>query len=148
MQVLRTCPECGLLYLDGYAQDVREHNRKHAKYLKACDAFGGRILSYTEREKSKQEAYSVMRGSERSLPEKRDAAVRWFWAYFSRSVEASEYNLKHPPFEKFVAMLLNRDDWRERLDKDVSDLLVKEYGQLPGIAEGSYYIMDTSRTKT
>lgn len=128
-------------YLDGYAPDVREHNRKHAKYLKACDYFGGRILPYVEREKSKHEAHSVMIGSGYSLEEKREAAVRWFWAYFSRSVEASEYSLKHPRFEKFVAMLLNQGDWRNRLGEDLSGLFVKEYGQLPGIPEGSYYIM-------
>lgn len=138
---LRTCPDCGFQYLDGYGPDVRQHNQRHAKYLKACDYFGGQILPYAEREKSKHEAHSIMIESGHSLAEKREAAVRWFWTYFSRSVEASEYNLKHPTFEKFVAMLLNQEDWRTRLGEDLSGLFVKEYGQLPGIPEGSYYIM-------
>lgn len=140
MQVLRTCPECGFQYLDGYAPDVREHNQRHADYLKACDFFGGRILPYAERESSKHAAHSVMIESGRDLSERRDAAVRWFWAYFSRSVEARDYSLKHPPFNAFIAMLLNQEDWRNRLGEDLSALFVKEYGQLPGIPEGSYYL--------
>lgn len=145
---LVVCPDCGMRYADDVGSDVREHNRKHTKYLKACDHFSGRLLPYVEREKVKGEVSPIIHaetwnnGLHPSLREKYDAAVRWFWAYFSRSVEGSRYNLKHPRFEKFVAMLLNQKHWTDGIDADVCHLLIEKFGRMPGIEEGlSYYKM-------
>ena len=36
-------------------------------------------------------------------------------------------------------MLLNQKRWSEDIDPDVAQLLIKEFGQLPGIPEGHTY---------
>ena len=145
---LVVCQDCGMEYADDVGSDVRKHNRKHMKYLEACDHFGGRLLPYVEREKVKGEASPIIHadiwsnGLCPSLQEKYDAAVRWFWAYFSGSVEGSCYDLKHPCFEEFVAMLLNQKHWTDSIDADVCRLLIEKFGRVPGIEEGhSYYKM-------
>ena len=136
-----TCQECGLLYEESVAADVRKHAKRHKKYLTACEHFGD-LYPYKRREEIKGRTSPIIHakmwdtGCEFSLPEKRDAALEQFRAYFSRSVECWKYSLSHPPFEKYVAMLLNQRCWSEGIDPDVAQLLIEEFGQLPGLPEG------------
>lgn len=141
---MTTCQQCGLQYEESIAADVREHTERHKKYLAACEHFGD-LYPYDVREKIKQRTSPIIHakmwntGCEFSLPEKRNAALEQFRAYFSRSVESSQYSLSHPPFEKYVAMLLNQKFWSEGIDLDIAQLLIEEFGQLPGIPERRTY---------
>lgn len=139
-----TCEQCGLTYAEDIASDVRKHSRRHEKYLLACEHFGV-LFPYKERERIKDRTSPIIHaqkwntGREFSLQEKRAAAVEQIRAYFSRSVESWDYSLSHPPFKKYAAMLLNQKRWSEDIDPDVAQLLIKEFGQLPGIPEGHTY---------
>lgn len=135
------CKKCGFLYDEGVATDVRKHANRHKKYLTACEHFGD-LYPYKGREEIKRRTSPVIHakmwntGCEFSLLEKHDAALEQLRAYFSRSVESMEYSLSHPPFEKYAAMLLNQRLWSEGIDPDVAQLLIEEFGQLPGLPEG------------
>lgn len=138
------CPECGLLYAEDVASDVREHTKRHKKYLIACEHFGN-LYPYIKREEIKERNSPIIHaqlwgtGCTYSLQEKYKAAVEQLRAYFSRSVESWTYDLKHPPFEKYAAMLLNQKHWSEGIDPDVAQLLIEKFGQMPGIPEGQTY---------
>lgn len=131
------CSECGLEYVLPF--DKREHTIFHKRYLKACERFG-RILFYLERERLKKEADQILFSKSSSVHEKVAAVEKFFQAYFSRSVRSSGFNLRHPPFFDYCAMLLNQEHWDEFLKPfpEVHQLLLKKYGRKAGIyVEGS-----------
>ena len=135
-----TCSECGFQYAEDVAADVREHAKRHEKYLIACERFGD-LYPYEKREKIKSRTSPIIHaqmwntGRAYSLQEKYEAAVEQLRAYFSRSVESSGYDLGHPLFERYAAMLLNQKLWSEGIDPDVAQLLIEKFGQMPGIPE-------------
>lgn len=142
MQQLIECPVCGLAYLSGYGPDERQHNRYHDKILAARERFGPLQL-YVDRENAKFEAYEVLQSDKAyTIQEKLDAAHKMLWAYFSRSVQAAvkaNEEDTHPFFKEYTAMLLNQTAWKNRLNSDVYQALVQEYGTAAGIPDGSTY---------
>lgn len=131
------CPECGLGYV--YPYDKLYHEMNHLLYLNACEWFGFKISFYSERERLKQDAYNIVFNESGSVSEKVAAVEKLFRAYFNRSVEFSKYDLKHPRFTDYCAMLLNQKFWNKRLElfPDVLKLLLKKYGRKAGISEGT-----------
>ena len=90
----------------------------------------------TEWEDIKQKCYKIL-DSNKVIEEKVDAAIQLFKVYFSRSLNANGYNLRHPSFNNYCAMLLNdKDVWQKRFGKEIYNRLVDIYGRREGIDKG------------
>lgn len=96
----------------------------------------GELYSNEKREKIEGICQDILNSNEFSLEEKTLAAEQLFKVYFSRSVENSGYNLEHPLFEQYSAMLLNQNYWQNNLPERLIEILIKKYGSRPGIPEG------------
>jgi len=137
------CPDCEFSYAEDVAADVRKHERLHEKFELAVERFG-KLDTYEERSRIKAFASPIIHaehwnvGRTYSTQEKFDAALLLFHAYFSRSVKA-RFSLSHPPFEKYVAMLLDQRHWTDDMDADVCQMLIERFGKAPGIPEGNTY---------
>lgn len=55
---------------------------------------------------------------------------------------ANNFSLQHVPFEKYVAMMLDTPKYQSKLDDELRDKLIREYGNMPGIKDGEsvYYV--------
>lgn len=63
-------------------------------------------------------------------------------ALFSRSLHASIFNMAHPYFHQYAAMLLNQESWKSSCNsagETVYAELVKIFGTSSGIPTGSYF---------
>jgi hypothetical protein len=132
------CDECGFGYV--HPIDNRIHAKYHYRYLDAVDKFGP-LLFYSERERLKRDAYSILFAKGSLVNERVVAVEKLFHAYFSRSVQGSNFGLKHPPYENYCAMLLNQQHWEEFLKPfpEVYQQLLQKYGRKEGIDEGKTY---------
>lgn len=66
--------------------------------------------------------------------------IEAFKGYFSRSLNGCGYNLLHPEFESYVAMMLHQQHTKNRIGNDsIYNKLVSMYGTLPGIDNGTSY---------
>lgn len=93
---------------------------------------------YVERERIKREARSTLYSTS-SLEDKVEAARLLFKQYFIRSLEAVDFDDRHPELDDFIAMLLNQEFTKEELPSDVYKKMVEIYGTQEGILEGSSY---------
>lgn len=74
------------------------------------------------------------------------AAENIFKSYFSKSLEVSQYDLRHPAFPDYVAMLLNQSRWKENWGEHLYNALVEKYGIGPNLIIGTYfYCSDLNR---
>lgn len=129
------CPICGLQYVPYEPEDIEIHEKNHQNFLAAEDRFGVCYPS-TEWEDIKQKCHKIL-DSNKVIEEKVDAAIQLFKVYFSRSLNANGYNLRHPSFNNYCAMLLNdKDVWQKRFGKEIYNRLVDIYGRREGIDKG------------
>ena len=104
----------------------------------AIDEFGF-CWDHIFREKKKSEARATIADSTASLSEKIEAQTIVFKALFSRSLESTGYDLDHPDFPSYVAMILNQGRGKHNIPGDVFDEMLKKYGAKSGIPQGTYY---------
>lgn len=93
-----------------------------------------KLAGYKKREEQKRQSYDVLADKTATLDEKIKAAEGLMEAWYWRSAEAN-----HPPYWDYVAMLLDQEDRKDNLPKDVYDAMVNKYGKRKGIKSGSYY---------
>lgn len=82
---------------------------------------------------AKSKAYDILGSNQYSEDEKYSAAIKLIESYFSRSLYANQLKHSHPPFNKYVAMLVNNEEWKEPFSEPIYQKLVAAYGKLPGL---------------
>lgn len=113
----------------------------------AIDYFGV-CWNHEFREKKKADARAIINNDSTSLSAKVEAQTIVFKALFSRSVESCGYNLDHPDFGDYVAMILNQGEGRHGIPVDVYQEMIEMYGKKTGIENGTYYkFSDISQNK-
>ena len=133
------CVGCGLQYNPEDDEDCQAHNEHHNAWLAATHKFGF-CWHYIYRENKKADARFVVNDCNAPLANRVEAQVIVFQALFSRSLEASHFDLNHADFDTYIAMLLGQGKGKLSIPDEVYDALVKQYGTKPGIPEGTYYM--------
>lgn len=143
------CPDCGMWYDPNELDDIESHAQRHAAWEKATKKFGKLCCNSVENERIKGENRTISHNTALPLAERIDAQLKVLWCLFSRSVEGSGYDLRHVPFETYVAMMLGNETYRKNsLEDDLSQALLDKYGSIPGISRGSYYHIPETHTYT
>lgn len=114
------------------------------------------FLHYSEREDLKATSRNAISEHKKagiySIQELVEFQENIFIALFSRSVEASDFNIEHIDFSTYVSMLLNQSKFKNDIPDEVYTKLVSKYGISHGISEGTYYkipdITNTTSTET
>lgn len=132
------CKDCGLKYCPNIIEDYNEHRNYHKKWKVAIKKFGS-YYKYDEREIIKKNARSTWEEESSTNDEKYVAAIEFFRAYFSRSLETSDFNLNHVSFDCFISMLLNNDFAKEDIPSDIYSMLLSKFEKKEGIKKGSSY---------
>ena len=104
----------------------------------AIDEFGF-CWDHIYRENKKAEARAVVDDSAAPHAERVKAQITVFKSLFSRSLEASGYNLDHVDFPTYISMILWQGKGKHSIPDDIYDLLVAKYGTKAGIPQGTYY---------
>lgn len=132
-----SCPICGLTYSPFEKEDFEEHKIIHNNFLNFPDK--ELFLTYKDREIKKKNAYKILQNNNSSTLEKVDSVIKLYQCWFARSLETQKFNINHPLFNEYVAMLLNRSDSKKDLPEPVYKLLVEKYGLKEGIVNGESY---------
>lgn len=104
----------------------------------AIDKFGF-CWDYAYRENKKADARAIVNDESCLLIHRIDAQIEVFKALFSRSLENSGYSLTHPTFSNYVAMILNQGEGHHNIPVRLYQELVRQYGKMPGIPQGTYF---------
>lgn len=139
------CSDCGRQFNSDDPEEVKSHSAHHLNWSKAVAKFGF-CWEYRYREDKKADARVRMADPSAPLEEKVEAQTTVFKALFSRSLEAFGYDLDHPDFDTYIAMLLNQGRNAHNISTDVYDEMLKQYGTKPGIAKGTYYTAKNENT--
>lgn len=109
---------------------------------KATNKFGRLYCNSIENENIKAKYRNIRNNKENSLQTRHDAELKVLRCLFSRSIMANNFSLQHVPFEKYVAMMLDTPKYQSKLDDELRDKLIREYGNMPGIKDGEsvYYV--------
>lgn len=137
--MLTTCPDCGLTYVSTEKKDINKHEKFHSAWQDAEKKFGTIYGNYPIREKIKARNRNIRNDENRPLEERYNAELEVLRCLFSRSIEATGYDLKHVTYEEYVAMMLANPTYGPCLDTNVFEKLKSKFGTLPGIDSGTYY---------
>lgn len=141
------CEDCGLEYNASSEKQVKTHDKRHSSWKKAADKFGF-CWNPKYREEEKEKARSIVQSSA-PLCEKIEAQIVVYKALFSRSLEASEYNLEHVDFPTYVSMILNQGNNTHGVSGELYSSLVEKFGKQEGIQAGTYYkVSETKKQPT
>lgn len=132
------CYECGFEYDTSSSEECKEHEKEHRVYIAAKKKHNF-LIPYALIENSINQNLNMARNS--SLLE--DATNYWieaFKGYFSRSLNGCGYNVLHPEFESYVAMMLHQIHTKNRIGNDsIYNKLVSMFGTLPGMDNATSY---------
>lgn len=131
-----TCQECGMMYYASDITECRTHDEFHRKYLLASRFYGDFYpLPVIENEKNKY--LNLASNYDNTFETRVNAWIEVIRAYFSRSLSGWNYELEHPTFDNYAAMLLNTKTLEDRInDTAVYTRLVRMYGKQEGLEEG------------
>jgi len=133
-----SCTECGFEYYPLEKEDFEHHKIRHNNFLNFSDR--DLFLIYSDREAIKRKYHEILQKNNSSILEKVDAAIKLYQCWYARSIEDNNFDIKHPSFDEYIAMMLNRENSKKDLSTPVYDLLVQRYGLKEGIPNGkSYY---------
>lgn len=113
----------------------------------AIDEFGF-CWDATFREEKKAGARAIVSDPTSSVEDRIAAQIVVFKSLFSRSLESSGYDLEHPDFNSYVAMLLWQGPGLHGIPRDIYDLLISRYGTQPGMPQGTHYAIQNKTTPT
>lgn len=138
----RICPECGFHFFPDDTDEIKAHLQEHNLWQKATNKFGRLYCNSIENENIKAKYRNIRNNKENSLQTRHDAELKVLRCLFSRSIMANNFSLQHVPFEKYVAMMLDTPKYQSKLDDELRDKLIREYGNMPGIKDGEsvYYV--------
>lgn len=134
----RYCLLCGSDSFDMDESGRLIHQERHKLWEKAVEKFGF-CWPIRVRESIKAEARSKIESGNLTDEEIADEHERVFKALFSRSLEASGYNLDHATFHEYVAMLLHQPSWAMSIENKPYQILARRFGTKPGISTGTYF---------
>lgn len=136
------CPDCGESYDYTDEGDVAEHRREHSMWEKAMKKFGTLYCNSIENERIKAENRKIRNDKSRPLSDRYNAELEVLRCLFSRSVQASGFDLNHKSFNEYVAMMMNNKTYCNNLDDELCQKLIDDYGTSSGIKDGEsiYYI--------
>lgn len=140
------CPECGMQYCADISQDIAEHNRRHTQWQLGVKQHGF-CWPYAIREDVKGNGWVGLMDTELSFEERIEYCIGVFKAWFSRSLEAANYNASHVSFPTYVAMRLNQEDTIALFPADIGIAMIERFGKSEGIAKGSYYTIPHTTKK-
>lgn len=140
------CPDCGMWYDPNEPEDVKVHERNHDAWEKAVEKFGELYCNYVENEKIKADNRKITHNDLLSPTERCNAQIEVLRCLFSRSVEASGFNLEHVTFRDYIAMMNKNPTYK--MPQKVHDALVDEYGLKDGISSGTYYHIPQKQVQT
>lgn len=144
-----TCPDCGLSYTPTEIEDAKEHIRIHEAWKAAQNKFGVLYCNVVLNEEIKSKNRAICNNTKNSLEVRYNAALEVLRCLFSRSLSASGFDLSHPSFKEYVAMMMNNESYHKKLGNDLSQKLIDNFGTLPGIKNGeSYYVLPKSATRS
>lgn len=132
------CKECGLQYNSADPKEIMRHDDFHLLWEKAVDKFGFCWEPIFWEEK-KAEARAVVNDETKSIDERIDAQIIVFKALFSRSLMQNNFDLEHPDFESYIAMVLAQGKGKHSIPEELYDPLVSKYGIKDGIPAGTIY---------
>lgn len=141
-----TCPDCGMTY--SIKKNSEEHNKYHSAWKLAEKKFGTIYGNYAIREKIKARNRNIRDDKSLSLQERSSAELEVLRCLFSRSIGATNYDLRHVSYEDYVAMMLANKNYGPRLDAEIYQQLKNKFGELPGIDSGSYYHIPEDKPMT
>lgn len=141
----RICPDCGFHFFSDDTDGIKAHIQEHALWKKASEKFGKLYCNSVENENIKRKYRIIRNNTENSLQSRYDAELEVLRCLFSRSIMANNFNLKHVSFKEYVAMMLNTSSYQKKLDDELRNKLLKEYGIMSGIKDGEsiYYISES-----
>lgn len=131
------CPICSIEYCPLLDDEFNDHQKIHTNFLKSN--LNDDFINYNLRKKLKNKSKEVIESNNSSLIDKINSSIDLFKCYYSRSLEASDFNNKHAKLDDFIAMMLNQENTKEYLPPAVYKELVKRYGTKEGIKNGSSY---------
>lgn len=99
---------------------------------------------YVEREDIKEKCYEILSNKILSLQKKVAAAEEMLKAYYSRSIEANQFDVTHLSFEEYSAMLIQHPEFKERFGEDIINILKEKFGDTKDILTGTYYYCSSS----
>lgn len=138
--ILITCPDCGLTYVSTEKNDIKEHEKFHSAWQDAEKKFGTIYGNYPICEKIKARNRNIRDNKKNTLEERYAAELEVLRCLFSRSVEATGYDLRHVTYEEYVAMMMYGQKYRQHLGDELYKKIVDNFGTMPGIVDGeSYY---------
>lgn len=138
-----SCHVCGAHYCPLEKEDFEAHGIRHKNFLNFPEKH--LFLTYSNRDVIKRKCHEILQNESSSTFEKVDATIKLYQCWYARSIEASNFNISHPSFTDYIAMMLNRKESKEDLPEPVYKLLVQKYGIKDGISDGkSYYDLDES----
>jgi transcriptional regulator with XRE-family HTH domain len=107
---------------DGLPEEVEEH-----------------FIPMKVREEVKAENRNIIYSESSSRTEKYEAALIVIECLYSRSYQAQGYDPKHCSYDDYGAMLLHQEYFKKRLNPELYNDLVHDFGTKEGLEEGKTY---------
>ncbi|WP_252238262.1 helix-turn-helix transcriptional regulator [Clostridium sp. VAP51] len=132
-----TCSICRFEYCPLEKEDYEHHKIRHNNFMNFPER--DLFLTYSNREIIKRKCHEILQDDSYIISEKVDAATKLYKCWYARSIEDSNFNINHPLFNEYIAMMLNKKDSKKYLSEPVYNLLVQKYGLKEGIPDGESY---------
>ena len=144
-----TCENCGHTYSPDLAADRKAHERYHYRFSIARMRCGWLVLTDKEEKELYAEADAAKEFGERyGKPSMKALAFELKTQILqARSYEASGWNESHPDYWAYTAMLLNQPRVRASLEPEVLEILLHDFGSIPGLAGGTTFYKGRGITK-
>lgn len=131
---ITTCEGCEFLYSPKYAPDIKAHNERHQRWIEAKEKFG----IWNQLQRNERYEYEQYEQDDSNPFDKRiEAAENKIFAYFSRSVLHSEFDLSHITFDEYIPYFLSSQE--HAFAPDIYKALVKKYGTKSGMNGTDWY---------
>lgn len=111
---------------------------KDPEWESAIEHFGF-CWDHIRRESEKAEARTIVNDESKSIDDRIDAQIVVFKALFSRSLMQNNFDLDHPDFNSYVAMILGQGKGKQSIPEELYDFLVEKFGTKEGIPAGTIY---------
>ena len=111
---------------------------KDVEWESAIEHFGF-CWDHVRRENEKADARAIVNDESESIDARIDAQIIVFKALFSRSVMQNNFDLEHPDFNSYIAMILGQGKGKQSIPEDLYDLLVEKFGTKEGIQADTIY---------
>lgn len=111
---------------------------KDPAWAAAIDKFGF-CWDHVYREKKKADARAIVNDETKELDKRVAEQIIVFKALFSRSLMKNNFDLDHPDFESYCAMILAQGIGKHSVPEELYDPLVSKFGTKDGMAAGTIY---------